>query len=325
MQTELDRWSRPRRGGETPLVAIGTMNFGKRTSRDEAHRIVARVFDVVEKPLFDTANVYEQGESERILGAAIAGRREACLVASKVGLGRVRGRSEGLTEEVVVRACDESLGRIGTDYLDLYYLHAPDHQTPIEVTLEAVKKLLDAKKIRAFGVSNYASWEILEMFHLCDSASMPRPVIAQQLYNLLIRQLDLEYFRFAKKYALHTTTYNALAGGLLARPHVQSDIPKGSRFDGNGMYQRRYWSDTFFAFVGELKKLAAEARLSVAELAYAWLASAPGVDSILLGPGDVSQLDMALRSLGHPLNDNVRARVDELYRAFSGTDASYAR
>ncbi len=321
----LERFARPRAEGEPPLVAVGTMNFGKRTPRDEAHRIVARAFDALGMPLFDTANVYEKGESEKILGAAVKGRRDACLLASKVGLDRVGNRAEGLAPETVTRACEASLTRLGTDYLDVYYLHAPDHATPIEATLEAVKELLDAQKIRAFGVSNYASWQILEIFGLCDRAGMPRPILAQQIYNLLIRQLDLEYMRFAKKYALHTTTYNALAGGLLARDHVKSEVPKGSRFDGNGMYMRRYWSDHFFAFVGELKVLAAEAGLPLASFAYAWLAGAPGVDSILLGPGDVAQLDVALSAIAVPLDPAVRRRVDELHRAFTGTDTGYAR
>ena len=96
------------------------------------------------------------------------------------------------------RPIDESLKRLGTDYVDVYYLHVPDHDTPIDETLDAVAELLETKKILAWGVSNYAAWQVLEMMHKADARKMPRPVIAQQLYNVLLRQLDVEYFPFAR-------------------------------------------------------------------------------------------------------------------------------
>ena len=261
-------------------VALGTMNFGKRTSAAESERIMLRALERG-ITLFDTANVYNDGESERIVGRCLRSRRDSVQIATKVGFGRVAGHPEGLSTARVLSAIDASLGRLGTDYVDVYYLHVPDHATPIAETLDAMQVVLDQKKARSWGVSNYASWQILEMNILADARRMPRPVMSQVLYNVLIRQLDVEYFKFARKHPIHTTVYNPLAGGLLAGKHAQADVPPAhTRFDGNALYQKRYWTRTMFDHVKALAAIASEEGISVLELAYAWLAQREGVDSI---------------------------------------------
>lgn len=322
---DLTPFSTPRAPGARPPVALGAMNFGKRTPEDEARRILARA---VERgvTLVDTANVYVDGVSEEIVGRFLKGR-DGVLVATKVGLdGFFRGKAEGLSKEAVLRAADRSLARLGMDAVDLYYLHAPDHATPIEDTLSGIAELLEKKKIRAFGVSNYASWQILEIFHHCDAHGMPRPVIAQQMYNLLIRQLDVEYARFAGKYGLHTTVYNALAGGMLSGKYRQErKVAPGGRFDRNRMYLNRYWNDRLFDLIETYAALADRAGMSLLDFAYSWLAGAPVVGSILVGPASVAHLDAALDALEKTVPDELRAEADAIHRAFQGTDATYAR
>jgi aryl-alcohol dehydrogenase-like predicted oxidoreductase len=210
--------------------------------------------------------------------------------------------------------------------VDVYYLHVPDHSTPIERTLDAIEELLSARKILHFGISNYASWQILAIMMSCDRRGIERPVISQLLYNLLIRQLDIEYFKFVREYPIHTTVYNALAGGLLSGRHSASaGIPKGSRFENNRLYQQRYWTDRFFDLVGAYQAVASDAGMSLVELAYAWLAGRARVDSILVGPATVEQLDAAIDGRGRTLSAETRARIDEIHTAFAGTNASYAR
>ncbi len=273
-------WLEPRPAGAPVGIVCGTMNFGKRTPEDEAHRIVARALERG-VTLFDTANAY--GDSELILGRALRGRRGA-RIASKVGSRPAGGAREGLKTDVVLRACDESLQRLGVDRIDLYYLHWPDMRTPLE-----------------------------------------GPTTAQQIYNLLVRQLDVEYWAFARQHPIHTTVYNPLAGGLLAGRALRTEPPKGSRFDGNKMYQRRYLSDRFFELVEAYSGLGREAGLTPVQLAYGWLAARPGVDSVLLGPADVSQLDSGIDACAKPLAADLCVRIDDIQRAFSGTDATYAR
>jgi aryl-alcohol dehydrogenase-like predicted oxidoreductase len=330
----LATWSAPRVSTAAPLpLVLGTMNFGKRTDEAESRRILDRAFErgVVH---WDTANAYVEGESERIVGRALAGRRDRVVLATKVGLRRSGGTAEGLIgaggtpeglgKNRILAACDESLGRLATDYIDVYYLHAPDKRTPIEESLDAMATLIRAGKIRAWATSNYASWQALEMIQWCERNGAPRPLMAQQIYNLLVRQLDIEYFAFAARYRLHTAVYNPLAGGLLARPKASAPEP-GSRFDGNTMYQNRYWTERMHRATEDYAALARDLGMSLVELAYAWLASRPGVDSVLIGPGTVGHLDVAMDGSKRRLDDEAMLRVDGLFGAQQGTNATYAR
>jgi aryl-alcohol dehydrogenase-like predicted oxidoreductase len=309
-----------------PRLAVGCMNFGHRTPEDESARIIARATERGVTWL-DTANVYNDGESERVVGRAIAGDRERCLVATKVGLARTSGKPEGLSPARVLRAIDESLERLRLDYVDVYYLHAPDHATPLAETLSAIGELLRSGKARAWGMSNFASWQVLDAMRLAEASGMAGPIVAQQMYNAMIRQLDVEWFAFGRAHPIHTTIYNSLAGGLLTGKHARSGGPaKGSRFDGNRMYQRRYWNDRMFDFVDALSAIAKGEGTTLVDLAYAFCAQRAGVDSILLGPASVAQLDAGIDACQRtPLSESARAKVDELYISFQGTDATYAR
>lgn len=297
------------------------MNFGARTPAAEAHRIVDRAIERG-ATFFDTANMYGEGESERILGAAVKGRREAVKIATKVGL----LRREGLSPARMIVAIDESLSRLQTDYVDLYYLHAPDPATPIAQTLDGVEALLASKKIRSWGVSNYAAWQLAEMGLACDARGLQRPSTAQMLYNVLVRQLDLEFLAFARVRSLHVTVYNPLAGGMLARaPEPGAALPKGSRFEANKLYRTRYWTDAMFDLAQRLREVATAEDVEPVTLAYAWLAGRPGVDSVIAGPGTVAHLDAAIDGCGVELSPALRTKVDAVHRAFVGTDAAYAR
>lgn len=306
------------------------MNFGRRTDAPESKRILARALDLGVRHI-DTANAYGDGSSERIVGEALKGKRDAVVLATKCGFGRIDGKPEGLSPARIEAAIDESLRRLGTDWVDIYYLHVPDHGTPIEETLDAVAGLVEKKKIRAWGVSNYAAWQVLEMTHLLGGDALkrrglPKPAIAQQLYNVLLRQLDVEWFAFARRYRLHTTVYNPLAGGLLTGKHTRDGATqRGSRFDKNRLYQGRYFTDAMFDRVDALTAIAKAEGMSLLELSYAWLAGAPGVDSILLGPASVAQLDEGVRACERALSPEVRARIDALHRAWTGTDTTYVR
>jgi aryl-alcohol dehydrogenase-like predicted oxidoreductase len=330
MSTSDDRlapWLSPRREGESrpAVLSVGTMNFGKRTPAPEARRIVDRALERGVR-FFDTANVYGNGESERILGQALRGRRAEVGIATKVGIARVQGRPEGLSAARVERALEESLERLGTDFVDLFYLHAPDPATPIEETLEAMGRVLKAGKARHWGVSNFAAWQILELNTLCDARGLPRPAVSQVLYNVLVRQLELEYLPFTRRYPLHTTVFNPLAGGVLTGRYAPgAPPPPESRLGSLRLYQDRYGSDRLLGQVEALREVAQAEGMDLVTLAYAWLASRPGVDSILVGPGSVQHLDAALEACSRSLSPAALARLDELHKAFLGTDARYAR
>ncbi|AUX47393.1 aldo/keto reductase [Sorangium cellulosum] len=314
-----------RRPDAAPALVVGTMNFGGRTPPEEAERIVHRALDRG-ITAFDTANLYQDGASEQILGRALRGRRAEVQIATKVGLRRVRKKAEGLGREQVIRAVEESLQRLGADHVDVCYLHAPDPQTPVEETLAAIDALLEQGKILQYGVSNHASWQILEMIVRRDAEGKARPAVSQVLYNALIRQLDIEYAAFARRYALATAVYNPLAGGLLTGRHAGPEAAQaGSRFEDNRLYQRRYWSARMFELAASYAAVAADEGRSLLSLAYAWLAGRDVVDSILIGPAQAEHLDAAADAVARPLSPEAARRMDVLYRDHLGTDASYAR
>jgi aryl-alcohol dehydrogenase-like predicted oxidoreductase len=315
----------PKRTGGLPALALGCMNFGKRTPARDSERIIRRALERGVR-VFDTANAYNDGESERILGRALGGDRANAVVATKVGSRRIGGKPEGLSPEAMHRAIAGSLERLGTPWVDVYYLHVPDHATPLDHTLGAMHELVNGGQVREWGVSNYAAWQILDMSLLADRMGLVRPVVSQVIYNLLHRQLDIEYFRYTLEHPIHTTVFNPLAGGLLTGKHVFDVGPgKGSRFEDNALYRRRYWTRPMFERVEQLRALAHGERLTLVQLAYAWIATRPDVDSILVGPATVEQLDDAIDAVQKKVSPGALTKIDEMWREWNGTDTNYVR
>lgn len=321
----IDRVVQKRHGDALASLSLGTMNFGTRTNEPDSRSLLARAIELGFVH-FDTANAYGNGVSETIVGSALRHVRDKVVIATKVGFGRVEGKPEGLSKTRIHEAANASLRRLGTEWIDIYYLHVPDHRTPIDESLDAIAELLESKKIRAWGVSNYGAWQIMEMMQKADARTMQRPKIAQQLYNVLVRQLDIEYFAFSKYTGLATTVYNPLAGGILSGKHARDGSTQaGSRFDKNRLYQGRYFTETMFDRVDQLKALADENTMSLTALSYGWLASQPSVDSILLGPATLEQLNQSVAACGKRLPPNVLTQIDNLHRTWLGTDTYYVR
>jgi len=298
---------------------LGTMNFGRRTPEPEARRVLDLALERGVTHL-DTANLYGDGESERILGRALAGRRDRVRLTTKVGA----WRQEGLSRARVVASLDESLERLRTDCVEVYLLHAPDPGTPLDETLDGVAEVLSSGKARAWGVSNHAAWQVLELDLRCDARGLPRPAHSQVLYNLAVRQLELEYLPFTRRFPVFTTVFNPLAGGLLAG-EPGAPRPGTARLEANGLYRRRYGSPRLLELARSLREVAAAAGLSLAALAHAWLLGRPGVDAVLAGPATLAHLEAALEATSVVLAPELLARLEEVHRAFTGTDASYAR
>jgi aryl-alcohol dehydrogenase-like predicted oxidoreductase len=314
-----------RQPGQPVILSLGAMNFGKRTPAAESERIVRRALErgIV---IFDTANSYNEGASESILGKALGKDRERILLSTKAGLGTVPGKREGLLPAAIRAALEASLERLGVPSVDVYYLHVPDRATPIEASVGTMKELVDSGRVKSWGICNYASWEILEMNAIAAGIGLAKPVITQLLYNPVHRQLDVEYFAFARRHPIHTSAYNALAGGLLARDHALDAAPApGSRFDHNAMYQRRYWTRTMFDRAAQVRAVAAKHGVDPVDFCYAWLAAQPGVDSILVGPATVAHLDQAIDAVSLSLPREALAAMDALAREWTGSDTNYAR
>ncbi|MFO7898434.1 MAG: aldo/keto reductase [Planctomycetota bacterium] len=311
---------------DVPVACVGTMMFGKRADEAESKRIVDTALDHGLN-FFDTADMYQNGESERLLGKALEGRREEALVATKVGYEPdEEGEEEGTSRQAILRAIDRSLDRLGTNYVDVYYLHRPDYDTPIEETLAAMDEVIRAGKVRHFGLSNFAAWQSLEVLNVCDENGWPRPVMTQMIYNLLVRQIEHEYVSFCEKYGLHLTVYNPLAAGLLTGKYASlDDEAAGGRFVDSENYRKRYWSERFFDAMLDLKEIADDLGISLTHLAINWIVRRGTADSVLLGPSSADQLVDCIAAGETPIPDEGMARIDEFIRAFDGTNATYAR
>ena len=309
-------------------ISLGTMMFGGQTNEADSLSIMDYAFEHGVN-FWDTANVYNQGESERIVGKAMQGRREDIFLATKVN-GQMGGNQlldRGLSRRNIISGLEESLKRLGTDYIDLYYLHAPDYQTDIEESLETMSTLVCAGKIRYIGVSNYAAWQIADMLAICDKRGYIAPVITQNVYNPITRSADAELLPFLAAHKLGMAIYNPIAAGLLAgKYNIESEPATDTRFANQKIYRDRYWSPENFAAVDKLAKIAEDEGISLIELAFKWCAGRPSVTSIISGVSKLSQIQQNITLLDGPgLSEKALAGCDEVWSALRGGHFPYMR
>src|SRR6478609_11646279 len=218
----------------TPIV-LGTMTFGDSVDERAAAAMIED-FLAAGGTGIDTANGYAGGRSETMLAQLLRGCRDQVVLATKVGIPHPDADgAPPLSVDGIHRCVAGSLRRLDTDHVDLLYLHQPDRSTPIAHTLEAIGNLLTAGMIRAWGVSNYAAWQIAELRYTAADLGVPDPVIAQQIYNVVATRLDDEYAEYASVTSLPTVIYNPLAGGLLTGKHSPREDPPTGRFGGTGL------------------------------------------------------------------------------------------
>ncbi len=307
-------------------LTLGTMTFGGQTDENQSLRIMDLA---LERGVFawDTADVYNQGQSERIVGKAMQGRRDKVVLATKVaGQMGQNPLDAGLSRRHMLAAAEASLKRLGTDYIDIYYLHRPDYHTPIEESLSAMDHLIRSGKVRYMGISNFAAWQMADALHAGRTRGFDRPVITQNVYNLLTRGIEAELLPFLKAHPMGLAVYNPLAGGLLAGKHHSGDPARDTRFSLNQEYYRRYWSDENFDAVAELAAIAQNAGLSLLQLSYQWIAQQPQVSTIICGVSSLSQFEQNLSLLeGPPLSGETLAACDALWQRLSGTRFKYNR
>jgi aryl-alcohol dehydrogenase-like predicted oxidoreductase len=311
-------------------VALGTMSFGDTVDAAMAASLVDAALDAG-ITVIDTANVYSGGASEEILARLLPKRRDSVLLASKAGMPNHPdvGEHSPLSAPGLRSSVSGSLLRLGVERIDLLYLHQPDRTTPLEETMGAISELVRQGTIGALGVSNFAAWQISELNHVADSVGTPRPVVAQQLFNLVARRIEEEYLEFAVTTGLLTMVYNPLGGGILTGIHRFTDLPTEGRFGSSKlaeMYKQRYWDPRLFTAIDSLAKVATDAGITLIELSLRWLMNRPEVGSILLGASRLEQLQSNIRAAeGGPLDADVIAACDEVGRALRGPMTSYNR
>jgi aryl-alcohol dehydrogenase-like predicted oxidoreductase len=311
-----------------PLV-LGTMTFGDTV---DVHGAEAMVDAALEAGIthIDTANGYSGGESERMLARLLKGRRDHVTLATKAGIPHPDAGDHSPLSAAGLRASVEgSLSRLGIDHIDLFYLHQPDRAAPLTETLGTVAELVAEGKVGALGVSNYAAWQIAEVNHTADQVGAPRPVAAQQLYNLLARRIEEEYAEFAAVTGLTTVIYNPLGGGLLTGRHSFEAAPTDGRFGTSRlatMYKERYWNAAIFGAIQQLTAIADKAGIPVTDLALRWLVTQPAAGPILLGGSKVEHLQANIAAVRNgPLTADVAQACDDVGAELRGPMPSYNR
>lgn len=307
-------------------LCLGTMMFGGQTSEADSLQIMDYAYSQGIN-FFDTANTYVQGESEFIVGKGLKGRRHDILLATKVRGQMGSGRNDvGLNRRNILAALEASLQRLDTDYLDLYYLHAPDYDTSLEETVETMSSLVKSGKIRYWGVSNFAAWQVADMLAICDKRSYIPPCVTQNVYNALTRGIEAEFLPFLKAHPLGLVIYNPIAGGLLSGKHAFGQPSANTRFANNQEYYKRYWSQENFTAVEKLQAIAEAQNLSLLQLAMKWCAAQPQVTSTITGVSRLEQLKQNIASVeGKPLSVDILTQCDEIWLSLAGTRFAYNR
>ncbi|MCU0560886.1 MAG: aldo/keto reductase [Desulfobacterales bacterium] len=296
-------------GLQVSQLCLGTMTFGKEADRQTSAAIYRRCREAGINFL-DCANVYAQGESERILGELIAKDRGELILTSKVGgaMGAGANRS-GLSRRHILKACEESLRRLGTDWIDVYFAHHCDSRVPVEESLRAFDALVQQGKVRYLGVSNWAAWKIARALGISALHGVSAFRVMQPMYSIVKRQAEVELLPLALAAGMGVITYSPLGGGLLTGKYGSAPAPGAGRLAENQMYTRRYADGWMFEAAQGLKRIAAETGHSPASLAVAWAARHPAVTCPIIGARSLEQLEPALAAADIELPPDLYARL----------------
>jgi aryl-alcohol dehydrogenase-like predicted oxidoreductase len=300
-------------GLEVSPVCLGTMMFGDRADAAAANEIVAHAFDAGVN-FIDTADVYAKGASESITGAAIRAHRDRWILATKVGNVMTQAPHDGgLSRRWIAMACDASLKRLATDWIDIYYLHKDDTQTPIPETISAIGDLIRAGKIRYFGISNYRGWRIAEVMRWCNALGVPAPVVCQPYYNLLNRTPEVEVLPACDHYGIGVATYSPIARGVLTGKYAGGAIPEGSRAarKDRRMMETEFRAESF-AIAERLDAHAKATGRKLTQLALGWLWANRVVTSVIAGPRTLAQWKDYVEAVGTRWTDDDEKLVDSL-------------
>jgi aryl-alcohol dehydrogenase-like predicted oxidoreductase len=308
-------------GLRVSALSLGTMTFGGRghwtrvgaTEVDTATRQVDMCLDAGVN-LIDTADVYSDGLSEEVVGKTLKGRRDRVLVATKARFAMGDGPNDaGLSRHHLIRACEASLRRLGTDYIDLFQVHEWDGHTPLEETLSALDHLVNSGKVRYIGCSNYSAWHIMKALGISERKNLQHFISQQIHYSLQARDAEYELVPVALDQGVGILVWSPLAGGLLSGKYRRGqDMPEGSRHLTDWNEPPVHDEDQLYDIVDVLVEIAEARGVSAAQVALAWTLGRPGVATVVVGARTEEQLADNLDAADLTLEDDERARLDEV-------------
>jgi aryl-alcohol dehydrogenase (NADP+) len=295
-------------------ICLGTMMFGGATDEPTSARIIdsARGAGI---NFIDTADAYSNGGAEHVVGRAIKAHRQHWVLATK--LANVMGddpNRAGLSRRWVMQAADDSLRRLGTDHIDIYYLHKEDHATPLDETVRAMGDLIRHGKARYFGLSNFRAWRVAEICNLCDRLGIDRPVVSQPYYNAMNRMPEVEHFPACGYYGLGIVPYSPLARGVLTGKYLPDAPPdKDSRAGRNDTrIMQTEWRPESLKLAQQIKQHAEAKGITAGQFAVAWVLNSSFVSAVIAGPRTEAQWNDYLKALDYKFDAEDEALIDRL-------------
>ncbi|MDO4178776.1 MAG: aldo/keto reductase [Phascolarctobacterium sp.] len=313
-------------------LCLGTMTFGGQATEKEGMEMLHYAVDKGVN-FIDTADIYpcgasgEAGDSELAIGKAIAGMRDKVILATKVrfpfGIGL---NNSGLSRYHIINSVENSLKRLKTDHIDIYYMHFYDNYTPFDETLRTMDDLVSAGKIRYVGFSNFPAWQMCDALAVSDKRNFIAPVITENVYNVLTRSIETELVPCIKKHKIALTVFNPLCGGLLTgKYNFANGIVPNTRFTEDSDYVSRYWNEDNFKAIAQLEKIASDAGMSLIELSMRWVASHDFVTSVIMGASKLSHLKQNITLLANgPLPEDIMNACDQVWNSLKGNRFYYA-
>jgi len=298
-------------GLKVSAIGLGTNAFGSRADEQTSIKIIEQALDLGVN-FIDTAESYTQGRSEEIVGKAVKGKRSQAIIATKFGQPRTVGpRERGGSRSYIIKAVDSSLRRLNTDYIDLYYLHYPDTETPIEETLRALDDLVRAGKVRYIACSNFAAWQLCAADWTSRLHNLEPFIAIQSRYNMLDRSIEQEIIPCCQAYGIGIIPWGPLASGFLSGKYTRSpEIP--ARFSPAAGIYRDVFTEANFEKLAKLQTFAGERNHSVGELAVAWLLSRPCLGSVITGATNAEQVSSNVAAGDWKLTAEEVAQLDKM-------------
>jgi aryl-alcohol dehydrogenase-like predicted oxidoreductase len=301
-------------GLKVSLAGLGCNNFGGRIDESQTGLVVQRALDEG-ITFFDTADIYGgQGRSEEWLGKSLGARRRDVIIATKFGMPMGEGPyHRGTSRRYAILCCEDSLRRLGTDYIDLYQVHAPDPSTPEQETLEALDLLVRSGKVRYIGCSNYAAWQLADAVGISRQHGLTSYISAQNQYNLLDRGIERELLPASRHFGVGMLPYFPLASGFLTGKYRRgAEISKDTRFGNMKRLADQVLNEANFATLERLEYFARSREHSLLELAVGWLAARSEVSSIICGATRPEQVTENIAALSWKLTSDDLKEIDRL-------------
>lgn len=309
-------------GLQVPVLSFGTATFGGtndffkkwgQTDVNEASRLIDIALEH-QVNFFDTANVYSQGASEEVLGAALKGKRDKAILSTKVTFSMGEGPNDkGASRHHIIRECEASLRRLGTDYIDLYFIHGFDPSTPLEETLSALTTLVQSGKVRYIGVSNFASWQLMKAHSISERLNLEKFVIYQGYYSIVGRDYEWELLPSLQDHGLGLMVWSPLGWGRLTGKIRRNQPASEGRIQSGGAANGPEVADEFlYNVIDVLDQIAKETGKTIPQISLNWLLGKKTVSNVVVGARNERQLTENLGALGWSLTPEQMAKIDNI-------------